>query len=172
MSLPNSDITQTFVGGIVVLCEITSNNTILRYSPHHDEDGDDLIFDGNTYTKLPLTMYGLRVSSTGTLPQPVLKCSNVNRELMTHVIDNSNMIGESVTFFCTLDKYLGNGNSDKKFNVSRYQIMQVTSRSRTEITFQLGHPLSFSSMSIPSRLILREAANPDHSFPSVGKFKI
>jgi len=165
MAIPANDLNTNFPGGRVTLLEMSNGTTTLRYTPH-DDDGQNILFGGNTYIPLPMQISNLQITTNGSLPSPVLSLSNVHRTLMSEVINSKNMHGWVVSFFQTLDKYIGSSaHGDKIFNVQRYVITQKLNHTKTTLEFALGHPLSIDA-AIPRRIILRE------NFPSVGKFRI
>jgi len=72
--------------------------------------GADIVWQGNTYTRLPIEANGFTKSGRGTQPRPTLKASNVAGTLGALVRDNEDLVGSKFTRRRTFVKYLDAAN--------------------------------------------------------------
>ena len=122
---------------VVELFDFELNNaqhgatTVYRFTNTKNELGNDIVWQGNTYTAIPLKAEGYEATGQGTLPRPNISVANLNGTFTTilallNVDDDGNALprntrtleGCKVTRTRTLSKYLdavnftGGSNSD------------------------------------------------------------
>ena len=150
--------------------------TIHRFTNTKNELGNDIVWQGNTYTAIPLKAEGYEASGQGTLPGPNISVSNLLGTFTTLIaILPDGLEGCKVTRTRTLSKYLdavnftGGSNSDAdptSFFRPRdiYFIDRKSMENRDVISYEMCSAFDLAGVRLPKRQIL-----PD-DFPGVGTF--
>ena len=93
--------------------------TVYRFTNTKNELGNDIVWQGNTYTAIPLKAEGYEANTQGTLPRPSISVSNLLGTFTTIIaLLPDGLEGCKVTRTRTLSKYLdavnftGGSNSD------------------------------------------------------------
>jgi len=150
--------------------------TIHRFTNTKNELGNDIVWQGNTYTAIPLKAEGYEASGQGTLPRPSISVSNLLGTFTTLIaILPDGLEGCKVTRTRTLSKYLdavnftGGSNSDAdptSYFRPRdiYFIDRKSMENRDVISYEMCSAFDLAGVRLPKRQIL-----PD-DFPGVGTF--
>ena len=150
--------------------------TVHRFTNTKNELGANIVWQGNTYTAIPLKAEGYEASGQGTLPRPNISVSNLLGTFTTLIaILPDGLEGCKVTRTRTLSKYLdavnftGNSNSDAdptSFFRPRdiYFIDRKSMENRDVISYEMCSAFDLAGVRLPKRQIL-----PD-DFPGVGTF--
>ena len=150
--------------------------TIYRFTNTKNELGNDIVWQGNTYTAIPLKAEGYEASGQGTLPRPSISVSNLLGTFTTLIaILPDGLEGCKVTRTRTLSKYLdavnftGGSNSDAdptSYFRPRdiYFIDRKSMENRDIISYEMCSAFDLAGVRLPKRQIL-----PD-DFPGVGTF--
>ena len=179
---------------VVELFDFELNNaqhgatTVYRFTNTKNELGNDIVWQGNTYTAIPLKAEGYEATGQGTLPRPNISVANLNGTFTTilallNVDDDGNALprntrtleGCKVTRTRTLSKYLdavnftGGSNSDAdptSYFRPRdiYFIDRKSMENREVISYEMCSAFDLVGVRLPKRQIL-----PD-DFPGVGTF--
>lgn len=150
--------------------------TVYRFTNTKNELGNDIVWQGNTYTAIPLKAEGYEASGQGTLPRPNISVSNLLGTFTTLIaILPDGLEGCKVTRTRTLSKYLdavnftGGSNSDAdptSYFRPRdiYFIDRKSMENRDVISYEMCSAFDLAGVRLPKRQIL-----PD-DFPGVGTF--
>ena len=150
--------------------------TVYRFTNTKNELGNDIVWQGNTYTAIPLKAEGYEASGQGTLPRPSISVSNLLGTFTTLIaILPDGLEGCKVTRTRTLSKYLdavnftGGSNSDAdptSYFRPRdiYFIDRKSMENRDIISYEMCSAFDLAGVRLPKRQIL-----PD-DFPGVGTF--
>ena len=150
--------------------------TVHRFTNTKNELGNDIVWQGNTYTAIPLKAEGYEASGQGTLPRPNISVSNLLGTFTTLIaILPDGLEGCKVTRTRTLSKYLdavnftGSSNSDAdptSYFRPRdiYFIDRKSMENRDVISYEMCSAFDLAGVRLPKRQIL-----PD-DFPGVGTF--
>ena len=150
--------------------------TVHRFTNTKNELGNDIVWQGNTYTAIPLKAEGYEASGQGTLPRPSISVSNLLGTFTTLIaILPDGLEGCKVTRTRTLSKYLdavnftGGSNSDAdptSYFRPRdiYFIDRKSMENRDVISYEMCSAFDLAGVRLPKRQIL-----PD-DFPGVGTF--
>ena len=145
------------------------------------KDNGNVIWAGNTYTKMPIEAEGFAYQK-GQLPRPTLTISNVLGTI-TAILLNVNTVtvgndltGATVTRIRTLARYLDNENFPDQVNTlgtpdptaefpqEIYKIDRKSSENREVVTFELAAVFDLAGIRAPKRQCTRT------EFPSIGTF--
>ena len=179
---------------VVELFDFELNNaqhgatTVYRFTNTKNELGNDIVWQGNTYTAIPLKADGYEATGKGSLPRPNISVANLNGTFTTilallNVDDDGNALprntrtleGCKVTRTRTLSKYLdavnftGGTNSDAdptSYFRPRdiYFIDRKSMENRDIISYEMCSAFDLVGVRLPKRQIL-----PD-DFPGIGTF--
>ena len=179
---------------VVELFDFELNNaqhgatTVYRFTNTKNELGNDIVWQGNTYTAIPLKADGYEATGKGSLPRPNISVANLNGTFTTilallNVDDDGNALprntrtleGCKVTRTRTLSKYLdavnftGGTNSDAdptSYFRPRdiYFIDRKSMENRDIISYEMCSAFDLVGVRLPNRQIL-----PD-DFPGIGTF--
>jgi len=150
--------------------------TVYRFTNTKNELGNDIVWQGNTYTAIPLKAEGYEASGQGTLPRPNISVSNLLGTFTTLIaVLPDGLEGCKVTRTRTLSKYLdavnftGGSNSDAdptSYFRPRdiYFIDRKSMENRDVISYEMCSAFDLAGVRLPKRQIL-----PD-DFPGVGTF--
>ena len=150
--------------------------TVYRFTNTKNEIGNDIVWQGNTYTAIPLKAEGYEMSGQGTLPRPTISVANLLGTFTTIIaLLPDGLEGCKVTRTRTLAKYLdavnftGGSNSDadptsyfKPRDI--YFIDRKAIENRDVVSYEMCSAFDLAGVRLPKRQIL-----PDE-FPGVGTF--
>ena len=79
---------------------------VLYFSNGVNELGNDVVWQGNTYTRFPIEAEGFEKTGTGTQPRPIIRVANVDGIIGALSRENADLVRAKVTRRRTLVKYL------------------------------------------------------------------
>ena len=150
--------------------------TVHRFTNTKNELGNDIVWQGNTYTAIPLKAEGYEASGQGTLPRPSISVSNLLGTFTTLIaVLPDGLEGCKVTRTRTLSKYLDavnfTGGSNSEADPTSYFrprdiyfIDRKSMENRNVISYEMCSAFDLAGVRLPKRQIL-----PD-DFPGVGTF--
>ncbi len=150
--------------------------TVYRFTNTKNELGNDIVWQGNTYTAIPLKAEGYEANGQGTLPRPSISVSNLLGTFTSLIaLLPDGLEGCKVTRTRTLSKYLdavnftGGSNSDADSTSyfrprDIYFIDRKSMENRDIISYEMCSAFDLAGVRLPKRQIL-----PD-DFPGVGTF--
>jgi len=150
--------------------------TVHRFTNTKNELGNDIVWQGNTYTAIPIKAEGYEETGQGTLPRPNISVSNLLGTFTTLIaLLPDGLEGCKVTRTRTLSMFLdavnftGGSNSDadptsyfKPRDI--YFIDRKSIENRDVISYEMCSAFDLVGVRLPKRQIL-----PDE-FPAVGTF--
>ena len=123
----------------------------------------NVVFNGNTYTRIPVKADGFDFTNTGTLPRPTLSISNLDGVMTTLLLlvntttAGNDLGGAEVRRIRTLKKFLdGESTADPnaKFPDERWYIDRKSNESRDSVTFELASKFDLAGQKLPKRQIV------------------
>ncbi len=155
---------------IIELFELHLDNTlhgstdVYRFHAGANADVDgNVVFNGNTYTRIPVKADGFEFTNTGTLPRPTLTISNLDGTMTTLLLlvnattAGNDLGGAEVRRIRTLKKFLdGEATADPnaKFPDERWYVDRKANESRDEVTFELASKFDLAGQKLPKRQIV------------------
>ena len=127
-----------------------------------DIDGN-IVFDNQSYTRIPVKADGFEYTNTGTLPRPKLSISNLDSTMTTLLLlvnattAGNDLGGAEVRRIRTLKKYLdGEATADPnaQFPQERWFVDRKASESRDSVTFELASKFDLAGQKIPKRQVI------------------
>jgi lambda family phage minor tail protein L len=158
-----SDIQSLTPGTLVdmyVLDATAIGGTVLRFYTGVNELGNDIVWQGNTYTRFPIEISGFEKNSKGAIPRPKAKIANITGLVGALVHGLNDLIGATVTRKRTFLKYLdavnfaaGNPSADPavEFPAETYIIDRKTSENKVYIEFELAAAWDVQGVKLPRR---------------------
>jgi len=155
---------------IIELFELHLDNTlhgstdVYRFHAGANADVDgNVVFNGNTYTRIPVKADGFEFTNTGTLPRPTLTISNLDGTMTTLLLlvnattAGNDLGGAEVRRIRTLKKFLdGESTADPnaKFPDERWYVDRKANESRDSVTFELASKFDLAGQKLPKRQII------------------
>jgi lambda family phage minor tail protein L len=123
----------------------------------------NIVFDGDTYVRLPIQAEGFEYSNTGTLPRPTLTVANLGGEisallLLANAFTPGNDLGGAVaTRIRTLKKYLdGEAAADPnaRFPAEIWHIDRKSAETRDVVQWELASKFDLAGTLMPKRQLI------------------
>jgi lambda family phage minor tail protein L len=123
----------------------------------------NIVFDGDTYVRLPIQAEGFEYSNTGTLPRPTLTVANLGGEisallLLANAFTPGNDLGGAVvTRIRTLKKYLDgepDADSHAKFADEIWYIDRKSAETRDVVQWELASKFDLAGTLMPKRQLI------------------
>lgn len=179
----SSDLQKLSVTGLVTLYELDATKLgagIFRWHGHVSSDSwriiddtviddgatvkRDIIWQGQTYSPMPIQTDGLEVRGDGKASTPSLALANningVQGAISALCLQYDDFAGARLTVINTMAKYLdaanftnGNPQAANEYRKQVWYIEQKTSENRSAVSFELSNPVDFEGARIPSREI-------------------
>ena len=155
---------------IIELFEMTLDATLHgssdTYRWHNGANADvsgNIVWNGNTYTRLPIQADGFDYTNTGSLPRPTLTVSNLDSTMTTLLIlvnattAGNDLGGATVKRIRTLKKYLdGEAAADPhaKFPDEVWYVDRKASENRDAVSFELASKFDLAGVMLPKRQLI------------------
>ena len=155
---------------IIELFELTLDATLHGFSDtyrwHNGANADvtgNIVWNGNTYTRLPIQAEGFDYTNTGSLPRPTLTVSNLDSTMTTLLIlvnattTGNDLGGATVKRIRTLKKYLdGEAAADPhaKFPDEVWYVDRKASENRDAVSFELASKFDLAGVMLPKRQLI------------------
>jgi len=123
----------------------------------------NIVFDSNTYTRLPIQADGFEMRSGGTLPQPTLSIANLDGTMTTLLAlvnattTGNDLTGATVKRIRTLKRYLdGETTADPnaRFPAEIWRINRKATETRDVVTFELASEFDLAGQFLPKRQLV------------------
>lgn len=174
-----SDLQKLSVTGLVTLYELDATKLgagIMRWHGHVSfEDWQiinpdvktvksDIIWQGQTYSPIPIQTDGLEMRGDGRASTPSLALANnlngIQGAISALCLRHDDFAGAKLTVINTMAKYLdaanftdGNPQAANEYRKQIWFCEQKTSENASAVTFELSNPVDFEGARIPSREI-------------------
>lgn len=123
----------------------------------------NIVWNGNSYTRLPIQADGFDYTNTGSLPRPTLTVSNLDSTMTTLLIlvnattAGNDLGGATVKRIRTLKKYLdGETAADPhaKFPDEIWYVDRKASENRDAVSFELASKFDLAGVMLPKRQLI------------------
>lgn len=164
------ELAQIAPSAIVELFEMTLDSTLHgstdTYRWHNGANANvtgNIVWNGNSYVRLPVQAEGFEYSNTGTLPRPTLTISNLDGTMTTLLLlvnattPGNDLGGAQVKRIRTLKKYLdGETAADPhaKFPDEIWYVDRKASESRNVVSFELASKFDLAGVMLPKRQLI------------------
>ena len=154
------EVVDLFTLDITLLLPVGSTDqAIYHFCNWSQVNGTDVVYDGNTYTALPLQASGFELNTSGQLERPSITFANVGLAITGLTNTYSDLVGATVKRIRTLTTYLDGqpgADPDAYWGPDEWVVEQKTSENKLAVTFQLSVPFDLEGRSLPGRRLLRE----------------
>jgi len=152
-------------GNIIDLYEIDATSigsTVFRWVADVNELNNDVVWQGNAYSRFPIEADGFSRSGKGTQPRPVIKVSNITGAVGLLTKSYQDMIGAKFTRKRTFVKYLdavnftsGNAQADPlaSFADEIWYVDRKSAENGVFIEFELASAMDLTDAKIPKRQV-------------------
>jgi lambda family phage minor tail protein L len=164
------DLSGLAPSAIIELFELHLDNTlhgatdVFRW--HNGVNADvtgNIVWNGNSYIRLPVKAEGFEYTNTGSLPRPTLTVANLNSTISALLIDvnlttaGNDLAGAEVRRIRTLKKYLdGESAADPNaaFPEEIWYVDRKASETRDAVSFELASKFDLAGIKLPKRQIV------------------
>jgi lambda family phage minor tail protein L len=156
----------TLHGTLIALFELdlsAQGGGMYRFHNGSNEFGTDVVWQGNTYARIPVQVTGFEFSGAGKLPRPRLAVANVSQFIGGIARTYGNFIGCKITRRRTFAKYLDaanfiNGNDladpSAEFPLDIFFVEQMTKETKEVMEWELAAALDLEGVGLPNRQII------------------
>jgi lambda family phage minor tail protein L len=146
--------------------DATLHGASTTYYWHNGVNADvtgNIIFDSNTYIRLPVEATGFDYSSSGSLPRPTLRISNLFSDMTTLLLlvnattPGNDLGGATVRRIRTLKKFLdGESAADPnaRFPTEIWYVDRKSNENRDLVEFELASKFDLAGVMLPQRQII------------------
>jgi lambda family phage minor tail protein L len=166
MPLPTSEIQKLAPSALVemFILDATPIGGIVHYF-HAGTNalGEDLVWQGRTYSRFPIEAEGFDLRSSGTAPRPKIRASNIGGFLGAEVRAYGELLGSKLTRKRTFARYLdavnfpnGNPSADPNVEIGDevYYFDRKVSETNVAIEWELTSALDLVNQKLPRRQII------------------
>jgi lambda family phage minor tail protein L len=152
-------------GAVIQLFELAEPpgwTNVYRFSNTLNENGTDVVWNGQTYQTLPVEAEGFEFGGSK-MPRPTLRISNIGQVVGALTRASDDLVGWRVTRRRTFAKFLdavnfiaGNPNADPTAEIPPdiYYVERKTSENKLAIEWELAAALDLSGVMLPGRQII------------------
>lgn len=146
------------------IIDATSIGGELYRFTQHDLYGENIIWDGETYTPFPMMVSGFERRGTGSLPRPTMVVSNLNGLMSAICAATNDLIGAKISRIRTFRKYLdaanfdgGNPTANPNVELPRevWYVDRRASETRQTVSFELAAPWDVVGVRLPRRMVVQ-----------------
>lgn len=137
----------------------STDQAIYRFCNWSQVNGNDIVYQTNTYTALPLEANGFQLNTRGQLARPTLTFANVGLAITALTNTYEDMVGATVQRIRTLSTYLDGApgaDPDAYWGPDQWIVEQKSNETKLSVSFQLAIPFDLEGRSLPGRRLLRE----------------
>ena len=162
-----SDVQSLAAGSIIDLFELDATSlgdSVYRWANDVNELGNDIVWNGDSYTRFPIEADGFEKQGTGKQPRPTLRCANTSGLIGALTASLDDLVGAKVTRRRTFLKYLdavnfaaGNAQADPSvaFAEQVFFIDRKSNENGVFIEFELASSLDLSGIMLPRRQVVQ-----------------
>lgn len=137
----------------------STEQAVYRFCNWTQVNGTDIVYQGNTYTALPLEASGFELNTKGQLARPTLTFANVGLAITALTNTYDDLVGASVQRIRTLSTYLDGlpgADPDAYWGPDEWIVEQKSNETKLAVSFQLAIPFDLEGRALPGRRLLRE----------------
>lgn len=163
-----SDIQKLTPGGLVDLFELDATSiggAVVRFHAGVNGLGNDVVWQGNTYTRFPIEAEGFEWNGKGALPRPKLRVANITGLIGALARELDDLVGAKVTRRRTFVKYLDavnfaggvNPTADPNahFTDEVYFVERKAAENPVFLEFELAAAFDVQGIQLPRRQVVQ-----------------
>ena len=116
-----------------------------------------IVWQGVTYSPLPIMVEGFNYEGSGALPRPKLKIANVTKIVSSFVVNYDDLVGAKITRHRTFAKFLDGqpgANPNIYFPAEHWYVDRKTNENKLLIEWELSSPFDTEGVMIPARIVV------------------
>jgi lambda family phage minor tail protein L len=165
-----ADLSGLALNAIIELFELHYDNTlhgstdILRFHAGSNADVDgNILWSGNSYTRIAIKAEGFEYTNTGTLPRPTLTVANLNGGITALLLGvntttpGNDLTGAKIKRIRTLKRFLdGETAADPyaTFPVEEWFVDRKATETRDVVSFELASKFDLDNKQLPNRQVV------------------
>lgn len=128
-------------------------------------DGTEIIFNGNTYTPLPIRAEGFKWNGQGPLPTPTILLSNVSSVIRGLLLQYDDLLGAEISRTQTFKRFLdGQPDADPNATLGTeiYRVERKSGQAGTVVELELSSVIDNEGAYLPARQAIRDLCRWDY----------
>jgi lambda family phage minor tail protein L len=166
VTLPYAEIQKLSPSALIELFILDARNVggdVHYFHAGTNELQNNVIWQGQTYIRYPVTAEGFEVRATGSAPRPTIRASNISGALGLEIREYDDLLGAKVIRKRTFARYLDAANFEKgnpeadpnvALNEEMYFVDRKTTENPTMIEWELTSLLDLVGVNLPRRQII------------------
>ena len=152
---------------------VIGGGDVFRFIPHRFETPDlQVEWQGNTFIQFPVIIEGFEQQATGAAPpQPTMRVANVNKFILSAILELGDLVGAKVTRWRTYARFLDNGETPDPtahYAPDIYYIQRKTAQTREGFEFVLSSALDLPGIKLPRRQVLKDQSSEERNLYAPG----
>jgi len=137
--------------------------SVFRFHNGTNHLQQNIVWQGETYTRFPIEVTGFEMTGQGQLPRPTVKVSNVLSAITTILMNNNDLLDAKFTRKRTLQKYLDAVNFAGGVNPTAdpaayfaddvYWVDRKSMEDRDQVQFELASAADLQGTQLPKRVV-------------------
>ncbi len=138
---------------------------ILRFHAGTNALRQNVVWQGETYSRFPIEATGFEFNGAGQFPRPKIKISNILSAITTYLLSNNDLLGSKLSRKRTLAKFLDAVNFDGGVNADEdptaeipddiYYVDRKSHEDRDVVEFELATAVDVTGVQLPNRQIIQ-----------------
>lgn len=151
---------------------------IVRFHAGTNQLRQNVVWQGETYSRFPIEATGFEFTGTGPFPRPKIKVSNILSAITTLLLESNDLLGAKLTRKRTLAKFLDaenftggvNPTADDEAEIPDdiYFIDRKSSEDRDVVEFELAAAVDLVGVTVPRRAIIQNICVWEYRGPECG----
>lgn len=163
-----SEIQKLEPSAIIELFELDCTDLggdVFRFHNGTNKLSQDLVWQGNTYTRFPIQVTGFEISGQGQFPRPTVTVSNVLSAITSVLLQYNDLLNAKFTRKRTFLKYLDAVNFPGGVNPTAdpdvyladdiYYVDRKSHEDRDQVQFELASVADLQGVKIPGRVVVQ-----------------
>lgn len=145
--------------------QLPDASRILRFSPTANELGENVLWNGNRYVRVPIQFEGMKVTGRGALPRPSLRVTNLGGAVSIMCLAYKDMVGARLVRRRTYARFLPSenfaeanptANENQEFPQDVFYIRRKTAETPEMVEFELALVFDLEGVRLPRRTIIAD----------------
>jgi lambda family phage minor tail protein L len=172
-----ADVQSLTPGSLVELFELDATalgGSLMRFHAGANELNGDVVWNGNAYTRFPITTSGFEWSGKGTMPRPKVSVANVTSVISALCLQFSDLVNAKLTRKRTFVKYLdavnfaaGNAGADPTAHIPDeiWFVDRKSGENKIFVEFELSPAWDVQGIQLPRRQVIQNVCSWTYKGP-------
>lgn len=145
--------------------QLPDNVRVWRFSPDANELGQNILWNGHRYTRVPIIAEGFKVVGRGAMPRPSLRVSNLGGAMSLLCIAYKDLVGARLVRQRTYARFLPSenfaetnpfANENQAFPADVFYVRRKVVETPEAVEFELAWVFDLEGVQLPRRAIIAD----------------